>query len=74
MIPHSQKKRNILAGVNSQILLQQGQYPNIAGLNHKRIVNIYNPSTYKRSRKSMNPESRLNLNHSVLNHAVYDEI
>jgi len=64
-------KKSVLQGANSQqaIHLQnQNVYsgPGPIGSSYKRIVNIYSMQNYKKQRKSMAPEARLHLNHSML--------
>lgn len=68
----SQKKKGIIQGIGSQHTIQlqnhngypiQGQQ---RGDNYKRIVNIYSVNNYKKNRKSLAPEARIHLNHSML--------
>jgi hypothetical protein len=78
----SSKKKGVLHnGItsNNQINLgnQNGAHPLATGSSYKRIVNIYSMNNYKNNkRKSLAPESRIHLNHSMLPPGVigtYDE-
>jgi hypothetical protein len=70
---------NGITVANNQINLgnQNGAHPLATGSSYKRIVNIYSMNNYKNNkRKSLAPESRIHLNHSMVPPGVigaYDE-
>lgn len=64
------KKKSVLAHLNngSPIQLSNQNMPGIGGVgsSYKRIVNIYSMQNYKKKVKSMAPEARMHLNHSMV--------